>query len=791
MRTRVCLVLVLTYALGGCSTNEELVAEYLQSAKTYQAADQPKLALIELRNLVKRDPTNLEALTLSADLHEELEQWPEMFRSLSRALELDPDSSELKIRLSELYLNAGEIDGAVGLAEQALAENPTGLEELLLISRVRLRQGKSDEARQFAIQARQIEPGNLTAASVEISMLLAEQRMPEAHAVLDAIPDEELLSEAARLQRLRIYAAESDTEKMQEVLQDLISMEKENLEYRTAAASVHLRNGDRESAGLVLRQALKELPSSIDAKLLYAGFVAETDRARAIEQLEAFVEESPAEPTLKMTLAAALRSQGDIDSAAATYRQVVEQNLSYESEVAASNELARIALETDQTPRAMEYIDSVLATDERNPDALLLRAHVRVGEGALDSALADVRSVLGSDARNDQALDMLGRVYLLQGTEALAEDSFRAALDIEPYNANSALSLARILIRRGELDSAARFLRPLVAGQRSNVDVNTLLVQLELALGNWNDAESVANAYPVLADRKSFGQLVKAMVAQGRGEFDKARQMFQELIEQPSVREAAMFGLVATIRQSGASDDAVALLETILRSNSSDKVAILLLAEEYERRGEDTRATDLLDQSVLDHPDWLGGWLASADYSIRRRDFLRAKAAYEAAHRISNNSNILLRLAMTHEALGELDFARERYEDVLRVSPTSDVARNNLAVILSETPGKLEEAFRVALPLQNSNESHFLDTIGWVSARQGKYEQALDLMTRAIEANPGNPEFKYHAGWILHRMKRFEESKRMINEAVLSARKIPESGKYSWVVDAQLLLQQL
>lgn len=89
------------------------------------------------------------------------------------------------------------------------------------------------------------------------------------------------------------------------------------------------------------------------------------------------------------------------------------------------------------------------------------------------------------------------------------------------------------------------------------------------------------------------------------------------------------------------------------------------------------------------------------------------------------------------------------YEQVLELDSELVVARNNLAVLLTEQDGSqaaLNRAAELSRPFANSEAPPLLDTLGWVYYRLGDSEQATRYLKRAIDNGGTNPTMLYHLG---------------------------------------------
>jgi Tfp pilus assembly protein PilF len=106
-------------------------------------------------------------------------------------------------------------------------------------------------------------------------------------------------------------------------------------------------------------------------------------------------------------------------------------------------------------------------------------------------------------------------------------------------------------------------------------------------------------------------------------------------------------------------------------------------------------------------------------------------------------------LAALDERLGKPDDAMQVYEAALRRNPTSDVASNNLAMLLvtyRKDPASLERAKELSARFASSNNPSFLDTYGWVLYKRGDAAAAVSVLQTALTKASESPVSLYHLG---------------------------------------------
>ena len=164
----------------------------------------------------------------------------------------------------------------------------------------------------------------------------------------------------------------------------------------------------------------------------------------------------------------------------------------YQTEIAAGGAApltkvaaARLAIELGRKDVARAFAESAVTDDPRTPGALLVLADVRRAEGDLGSALSELRRALAVDGSAEVQLEY-GRALAALGRDEEALSALAQAREIP----EAAVERGRILLRRGDVDAAAKELTTATTSLPTHAEAFLLLGQAEDRQGHVTRAEA-------------------------------------------------------------------------------------------------------------------------------------------------------------------------------------------------------------------------------------------------------------------------------------------------------------
>ena len=176
-------------------------------------------------------------------------------------------------------------------------------------------------------------------------------------------------------------------------------------------------------------------------------------------------------------------------------------------------------------------------------------------------------------------------------------------------------------------------------------------------------------------------------------------------------------------------------LEAVRVAHPADVDAVAELAGVYARGGRNADAVRLLDQT---------------------RTVVAA------------NADALYRLATLYADVGQRATAEDVLAEVLRIDPTHPGASNDLGFAWADAGrnlGQAESMIRTAVAAEPDNPA-FLDSLGWVLYKRGKFADARPLLERAAGSAAPDPAVLDHLGDTLYRLDRPADAERAWRRAL-------------------------
>jgi tetratricopeptide (TPR) repeat protein len=151
------------------------------------------------------------------------------------------------------------------------------------------------------------------------------------------------------------------------------------------------------------------------------------------------------------------------------------------------------------------------------------------------------------------------------------------------------------------------------------------------------------------------------------------------------------------------------------------------------------------------------------------------------------NVQLFSMLGDVYHAVGRSKDSDVAFDKVLALNPTDEHVLNNYSYYLSLRKERLDKAASMSKQLVEKfpSEGTYLDTYAWVLYQQGKYEEALNFLNRALadEKSQSSAVWEHH-GDVLFRLGR-------IKEAVESWKKAIALPNANQILDKKIKMKQI
>jgi len=712
VRLAVCAVLAI--GLLGCKTDPKVAAqEAFERGNQQLAREKYPEAIIEYRRAVQADPRMGPARLQLARAYASTGDGPNALREYARAAELMPEDDAAQIKAGNFMLIAGQFADARGIGERLIARTPKSVEAQVLIANALagLKDWESAvEAFEIAVQ---IDP---TRGSTYSELGAAQVSKG------DPVAGEAAFRKAVELDPKSSLA--------------LISL-----------ANFVWSRGDNAQAEQLMKRALDVDPKSIVVNRALAMFYMVRNQVETAEPYLKTVAEITNTPEAKYALAEYYMRLRRLDDARALLEPFVKDDQTF---VGSSVRLARIEAVADKKAEAHRILDSVLAREPKNLDALLLRGQIFLSENNSVNALTALRAAVDGNPNSIAAQIALAQTHALRGSVKDAIKSYNDALKIDANNGVARIGLARMQINSGQAAEAVPLLMTVVAGNPNHLEARLLLLQGYVAIGDVVQATALANDLAKTNGNSPAVQTAIGALATLKKDDAGARQAYARALAADPRSFQALAGLLNAELQGKNFGAARSLIEKQLAQNPNDPALNLMAAQTYGALGNAAEMEKALKKTVEADPHSLEAYsmLGRMYYQQGRLDLARIELEkFVTTAPASVPGNTMLGTVL--DLQGKKLEAKKRYQTALQVDARAAVAANNLAWIDANTEGSnLDLALQLAqtAKAQLPNQHEVDDTLGWIYYKKGLSSRAVEAFETSTLKQPTNPMYAYHLG---------------------------------------------
>ncbi len=394
--------------------------------------------------------------------------------------------------------------------------------------------------------------------------------------------------------------------------------------------------------------------------------------------------------------------------------------------------------------RALALLENNLTKAPNSVGDLSLKATILASQPAgRREAVAILEHLAGTNRLGDEQRFLLAHLYLGRGEESKYHDTMKKVLATRARNPQHLAHFANHWIVRNQIDLADHWLAEL-----KKVDPNGRpALELEARL---------------LDLRKRRTELLALLQARVRERPDDIGVVADLLDRHGFSREAETAYVAFVARELGQPERSLALARFLARHHRVSE-AMKILEKAWATCRPELVATAALP--LYDEP-------STTDVEKRQIEAWMA----EAVQRRPDVSGLATDLGIIRILQGRFNEAEAMYRRILRKEPGNSGALNTLAWLLAlRDQSKVDEALGLitrALEIEGPNPT-LLDTLAVVLIRGGKFEQAVEELTRAQQRAPGKPSLALHLAWAFREEGKVEEARKQFLKAEELGVRIP------------------
>ena len=675
---------------------------------------------MQFRSAAESDPNSAAAHWGLARAHENLGQFNDTLEDLRKTVELDSTNLEAKAKLGNYFLLVQPplISDTEKLRDEILTADPNFIEGHILTAAILAAEGRPDaEVVRQVNTAIGLNPQRIESYISLERLYMTREKPAEAEDAIKrgiaAVPN--AVNGYTEYGRFLMYSNRDNEAEAQ--FQKAIALGTSNIEAYEAIGEFYVTSRQMQKAEQAHLELVKIQENSPESRLVLAEFYAKANRS---------------------------------DEAVDTLNKILADSPEY---VLARYELGQMYLDRKETVKVNEQLEALFTINDNDVEALLLRARLRLQESKSEEAVKDIDEVLKKQPSGREALFLNAQARLAMGQLDMANTSINDLARYHPNYLKTGLLKIQAAVTAGSTEDALKFANELINNANSatpNAENDPQLIAdmrlrgvsarglAHLELGKLPEAKWDLEEVARLSPRSASAQINLAKVSLAERNFTAALAIYDKALALDPQNFDAVTGTVNTLIKLGDTAKAHAEIEEMMGVNAgkADVVAALRYLNSTVFTAEKNPSAaerELLSAIDLD-ADYLPAYLAYAGLLAEQNRADEAVAQYKKIIEKRPGAQAFTMLGILEETRGNRTEAEAAYRSALEKEPDMPIAANNLAWLLAENNGNLDEALRLANSAVSKGQSvaGYYDTLGWVYLKKGLTSPAVEQLKKAV-----------------------------------------------------------
>jgi tetratricopeptide (TPR) repeat protein len=547
----------------------------------------------------------------------------------------------------------------------------------------------------------------------------------------------------------RTLVVDGETAEAQSLFRGLITKDKKNLNGYYELYRVYLSLRKIPEAEAVLKEAIGNNPKDTQLRLTLAQFYFGTnkrpDLVALLNQMKGDLKQFPD----------AYFQSGDFYLRVGSYDEAVKQ---YEEGIQKDSVRKNTYLKHEieayvragKQNLAREKNDLILKSDAKDPEARGLKATFLLDKGDINEAMPELQSVVTARPNNFVARFNLGRAHFARGEYEQARQEFDAAVQLRPDYMPARLAQTQVALIRGDNEAALRAADQSIRIAPNSIQSRVMKAAALQRLQHYDEARALLDAVLEKQPNQEESLLELGVLDLTQKKVKDAEELFHRAYQAQPGNLRGLLGESRALLMDGQADKSVQLVETEAQKAPANVDLQRELGNTEVSAGQYDKAITSyqgLLGKVTDQRQQADLWTRIAEAYLRKGDIQQSINSLEKARQGQpDNPSLMANLAMLYETQSKKDVARKYYELSIKADPNNAFALNNLAYLISESNGDLNQALTYAERAKQRLPGHpeVNDTLGWIYLKKNLTDNAIETFRTLVVQAPQNPIYHYH-----------------------------------------------
>lgn len=609
----VAVVASLIAACGG-EKPEAMVA----SARDYLAKNDPRAAMIQLKNVLQKDPTLGEARFLLGKALFETGDMAGAEVELRKAMEAKYSTDQVVPVLAQVMMATGQSKKVFDELQKISMTSPEAQADFAAsIAQAYAAQGNVEKAKAAIDSALASNPDQPRAALMKARLLVAEKDVAGALAIIDRLLTKNERQPEAWIMKGDILEFQKDAEGALAAYHKAVDVKPEAVAGHVSLINAYLRRDKLDEAGQQLANMKKSAPKSLPGLMAETNYLyKKQDFERAGEVAQEMLRSAPNNPR-------ALLMAGTIQFQLNQFVQA-EANLS----------------------RAVKAVpDSVVAR------RMLAAVYLRSGQPAL--AATTIEPVLDRGEKDAGLMSLAGDIYMRNGNTDKAEEYFSKAAALDPTNPTKQARVALTHLAEGNDSGFAELER--IASADTGTTADMALIASAIRRKDYAKAMKAIDALEKKQPDSPLVHTLRGTLFAAKGDVTTGRKELEKALALKPGHFPAAVALANLDLSEKKPDQARKRFEGVLAADPKNFQAYLALAElEAKGGGKPEAVVAQLRKAVDVQPTVPTTRIALVSYYLSTKDVKSAvSSAQEAVNAFPERPEMLDLLAQAQQAAGD------------------------------------------------------------------------------------------------------------------------------------------